>query len=125
MTLIENNDNNYNAFNPNDDSLSEISVISRTTTGHMKDTFRKDTNQKDLERDHIHEVLFFLGADAAIPAGISGVIGLVDDFREWLQKEGKTDYLVLTNAILDVINKKSRNNVDRNKADIETLLVIT
>jgi hypothetical protein len=105
--------------NPNHDPLSEIPGINR------RDTFRLNTNVKDAEKDQIPEVLFFSGAGASVPAGASDVTGLAKDFKEWLQKENKTEYLELTNAILDVINKDPRNNDNRNKADIETLLVIT
>jgi hypothetical protein len=39
------------------------------------------------------EIIFFLGAGESIPSGLSGVVNLVKDFTEWLEKEGKTDHL--------------------------------
>jgi SIR2-like protein len=70
------------------------------------------------------EVLFFLGAGASIPAGINGVIGLVDDFKKWLETNHKTDYLAITTDILEIICRKTNTNDYKEKVDIEKLLVI-
>lgn len=73
------------------------------------------------------KAIFFLGAGASIPAGVRGVVGLVEDFRRWLQQEGKSDYLDITDKILEVIAEKSRNrhNGDKPQADLEQLLDTT
>jgi hypothetical protein len=58
------------------------------------------------------KIMFFFGAGASIPADISGVVGLVDDFKEWLQKTSKSNELELINKIHGVLQKSNRRNVD-------------
>jgi hypothetical protein len=58
------------------------------------------------------KIMFFFGAGASIPVGISGVVGLVDDFKEWLQKTSKSNELELINKIHGVLQKSNRRNVD-------------
>ncbi len=68
-------------------------------------------------------MVFFFGSGASIPAGISGVVGLVEDFKKWLEREGKQEHLDITEKILRVIQSSSR--IDNNTVDIEKLLDIT
>jgi SIR2-like domain len=81
-------------------------------------------DEEDILRGRSPEVLFFLGAGASVPAGLSAILKLVDDFKKWLEKEGKTDYLELTERIVQIIatSPKSKNN---GKVDIEKLLEMT
>jgi hypothetical protein len=84
----------------------------------------KTNEARNNLRDRFPEVIFFLGAGASIPAGISGVVELVDDFKRWLEREGKRDHLDLTERILEVIQTSSKINNNSSKVDIEKLLDI-
>lgn len=33
--------------------------------------------------------MFFLGAGASVPADVKGVVGLVNEYKEWLLAKGK------------------------------------
>jgi hypothetical protein len=66
---------------------SQIPLIDTDTCfTNMKN---KTTEDKDNLRHSPPEVLFFLGAGASVPAGISAIVELVDDFKKWLAKERK------------------------------------
>jgi SIR2-like domain len=60
--------------------------------------------------------MFFFGAGASVPADVSGVVGLVDDLKKWLQVYSKSDKLILINKIYDVLRNR------RTQVDIEFLL---
>ena len=89
-------------------------------------------NSTDIAMYQEGKVLLFLGAGASIHAGLSGVIGLVKDFTDWLKTDasGEThyfrdwltanqtvDYLELVEKIITTIKQK-----EGDKIDIEMLL---
>lgn len=64
--------------------------------------------------------MFFLGAGASVPADISDVRGLVENFRDYLKSESKSDYYEIVTEIEEVL--KNRLSKANRKVDIELLL---
>jgi NAD-dependent SIR2 family protein deacetylase len=57
------------------------------------------------ESSYYPEIMFFLGAGASVPAGIKDVIGLVADFREWIESSLKLEDRKLVEKIIDILEK--------------------
>jgi hypothetical protein len=66
----------------------------------------------NIELSEEAKVAFFLGAGASIPAGLSSVVGLVSEFRNWLQSENKTNQLELTDRIISTIRNWKQDSGD-------------
>ena len=71
------------------------------------------------------EILFLLGAGASVYAGISAIVELVDDFKKWLEKETKKEYLELTDKIIEIISTSPKIKHNERKVNIEQLLDLT
>jgi SIR2-like domain len=71
------------------------------------------------------DILFLLGAGASVPAGINAIVDLVGDLKNWLKRQGKKDYLELTDKIIEIISTSPKIKNDKGKVDIERLLDIT
>jgi hypothetical protein len=66
--------------------------------------------------------MFFLGAGASAPADVKGVVGLVDDYKEWLLSKGKAENKKIIEEIENVLRRwLARQKIDRD-VDIELLL---
>src|SRR4026207_1734568 len=76
----------------------------------------------DINGNTAHELIFFLGAGASIPAGIMGVRDMTNEFLNQLQKEDHKEHLELTQDILDTLSKWKNNNNDKDQVDVELLL---
>lgn len=50
--------------------------------------------------------MFFLGAGASVHAGTRDVIGLVEDFKEYLKSESKSDYYKIVTVIEEILKKR-------------------
>jgi hypothetical protein len=68
------------------------------------------------------DLIFFLGAGASIDAGLSGVLQLVDRFKEWLESKSKTDQLNIVVEILSILDMWKKKRHDPSDIDIELLL---
>jgi hypothetical protein len=66
--------------------------------------------------------MFFLGAGASVPADVKGVVGLVEEYKEWLTSNDKSNDKSIVEQIEKTLRKwLDRQNIDR-EVDIELLL---
>ena len=66
------------------------------------------------------DTIFFLGSGSSIPAGIKGVVNLLEDFGDYIKKE--PEVCVIVEGLINMLNEwKSTNKVGR-MIDLELLL---
>jgi hypothetical protein len=68
----------------------------------------------------LSEIIFFLGAGSSIPAGIKGVVDLLEDFRDYIRKEPE-EYVIAEELIIILNDWKNTIRTERN-IDLELLL---
>ncbi len=119
---IEDSDGGYTHY---DNYYTESPVPLINTHTRIIDTKYKTVEGQVTRIDGPSEIIFVLGAGASVPAGISAIVKLVDDFKGWLIKARKKDYLDLTEKIIEIISTSTKNKNKRTKVDIERLLDLT
>ena len=72
------------------------------------------------------EIMFFLGAGASVPAGLSDVINAVPKFQEWLSKKESEckGCSHAANEITMIMSQRNSINANGKAVDIETMLEI-
>src|SRR6185437_16935842 len=67
------------------------------------------------------KIIFFLGAGASIPAGINGVVGLVDDYKKNLKTISESDFNIIDKITAMLSEWIAEQKLDR-QVDIELVL---
>ncbi|MPZ08254.1 MAG: hypothetical protein GEU26_17875 [Nitrososphaeraceae archaeon] len=80
-----------------------------------------NNSQSENNKNHATEIMLFLGAGASLPAGITGVEGMVNKLIKDLQKISYGEYLKIVTEVTEFLRNWVKGKEDK-KVDIELLL---
>jgi hypothetical protein len=68
----------------------------------------------------LSDIIFFFGAGSSIPAGIKGVVDLLEDFKDYVRKE--PEVYVIAEELITILNDWKKTIRTERNIDLELLL---